>query len=342
MRRNLQRRRVVLEIAALLAGLGLATAKAENGAEHMPGTVPWSWSEAEIKKIDALEKKIKQDEKGYWTYSKDNYVIKSAISARFTAEIALYMEIFFKVFPKIFEVPPLGEMLCKLEVFVHKDRGAYLAATGAPPWSGGVHIADFYAGRPLLQVHTFPWRAERSQNREVNFIDNFNRGVLQHEGAHALFQKFACRRKIPVFFNEGCATYFETWDLRVERPTPTERAERLARGFHLLALLRKMKEDPNYKPSLQQCLTMDHMMWGSGEIDLHYALAESFVDFLLSTKEGRQTFRKMVEASYKHTAYESQKVLLEPKEVVALEPKWHEHIQKLVGELEKVKFQRNP
>ncbi len=301
-------------------------------AEENIGSAPWAWEEDELKKIASTEKKLKKDEKGYWTREKGEYIVKTNISPRFTAELCLYMDFFFKAFPKIFVVPAAGDMKVRLRVFIHRTRAQYLRASGAPPWSGGVHKASFGGGWPILEVHAFPWREPK--DREIDFCKDFNRGVLQHEGAHAMFRKYSGRNRIPVFFNEGCATYFEAWNLRVTTPTKKERQERFLRGFHLRALQAKCRQNPDYKPDLQQCLNFDSASWGTGEISLHYALAESFADFLLSTKKGRKTFREMVEATYKRVSRKiAVKQLLEPKQVKKLEPAWHEHIKKLMAEL---------
>lgn len=297
-------------------------------ASELAENLPWEWDKDDLRKIEKIEKKLDEDDNGYWTYEDKDVLVKCNINPRFTAELALYMEYFFDVFPKVFEVPPAGKMLSKLHVYVHKTRSQYMAATGAPAWSGGVHIPKMYgAGWPVLELHGFPW----GDSKEPDFCKDFNRGVMQHEGTHALFQRFAGKSRIPVFFNEGCATYFESWNLRVRKPTEEERSERFKRGFHLKELVRKMEEYPGYKPNLSQCLNMDHGQWGSGEIGLHYALAESFVDFLLSYKKGRRIFEDMVEETYKRVAMRvGTKPLLDKDDIEDLEPQWHEHIAMLV------------
>ncbi len=308
-------------VAALLLCWTSATFAEEHGVE-------WEWTKREIRKIDRIEKKL--EKKGsYWVWEEEGYIVRSNISQRFTAELCFYMDYFMDVFDDAFPMPKGSKINTKLHVYVHRTRMQYMAASGAPSWSGGVHIPRMYgSGWPTLEVHTFPWNEDKKG--EIDFCADFNRSTLQHEGMHAIISMRAGRIEVPVFVNEGCATYFETWDLRVKRPTKKERQERFLRGFHMLEVVRKYEKEPDFKPSLAECMAWDHATWGAGsgsEIGLRYGLAETFVDFLLTERRWRKQFKEMMERIfYRRTA-------LEDDEIEKLEPMWHEHIEELVESL---------
>ena len=118
----------------------------------------------------------------------------------------------------------------------------------------------------------------------------------------------------------------------VTKPTTKERETRIKRGFHYKALARKYAQDPDFKPSLHECLFMPHQQWGMGsddDISLRYALAESLIDMMLTSSSGRKTFKKMVVATYQRwPENKGVKPLLSDKDIKKYEPKWHEHIQK--------------
>jgi hypothetical protein len=291
--------------------------------------IPWSWSPEELNKIQAIEEKLKQED-GFWIYKKKTYEVKSDISARFTAETVAYMDYFITTFDDIFPMPPAGNMLAKMDVVVYKDRKGYMQGTSAPEWSGGVHWVDFWkAGWPVLHVATFPWNLE--EGKQPDFCNNFNRGTLQHEGTHAMFRKYSGRALLPVFVNEGCATFFETFNLR-EKGTSQEEIElRRNRGFHMENLVRKIQEEPDFAPSLKECVKWDSNQWGSGDIGLHYGLAESFADYMLTDSKNRKVFKKIIDSCYKRRMDKVQ--VLDEKEIEKLEPGWHVHIQKIAKKL---------
>ncbi|MCX7935148.1 MAG: hypothetical protein N3A66_07815, partial [Planctomycetota bacterium] len=308
----------LLLMAAATAGGG-EDKGGKGGSEAPRSRLAWEWSEAERAKIESLMPKVKADGKGFWVYEQEAYSARTNLSARFTAEAALYASYFVETFPKIFPLPPHGNMLTKLAVTIYKTRSQYLAATEAPEWSAGLHRVDFdKPGWPVLNIFAFVF-AEPTDT-EADFCRHLNHMVLQHEATHAMLQKFAGRAyAIPVFVNEGCASYFEAWDLRAPKMTEAARSQRSFRSSHLGALVVKLRSEPNFRPSLAAYLKIDHARWGRGEVSLNYALAESFVDFLLADRQRREIFKRMIERVYKR-----QPEVLSAEEISRLEPLWHE------------------
>lgn len=313
----------------------LAVGVGQTWAEADP--LPWSWTKEEMKKIEEYRKKLKQTEQGFFYYASREYEVFCNISESFTAELALYVDLFVDRFQKITGLKPRSQVDSKLRVIVYSSQEEYLKNNPQiPPWSGGIHWVDWSppgGGLPVFYLLAYPW-AETGKNSI--FTQNFYRSVLQHEGSHAMLSKFCGKIKIPVFFNEGLATYLETWDLRIEKPTDAERNKRFLRSFHLRALLHHYDRYPDYRPDLASLLAIDHQGWERGsdeEISLRYGLAESFTDFMLSNPARRTLYRKMVERLYEGRMPS----MLLPEEIQKLEPEWHKHIAKLLETLRSVR-----
>ena len=96
-----------------------------------------------LKKIAGIEKALKQSAPGLWSREDRTAVVRSALSRRFTAELCLYIDLFLDVFPKVFPMPPHGDMLVRWDVTVYKTQAEYLAnVKDAPEWSAGLHWVD--------------------------------------------------------------------------------------------------------------------------------------------------------------------------------------------------------
>jgi hypothetical protein len=87
--------------------------------------------------------------------------------------------------------PWLWERRCR--IYLHADRDAYLRATGAPPWSGGM------VNYRQRVVHSFLGASA--------FLDK----TLPHELAHIVFREFVGfdNPKVPRWLDEGVAQYAE-------------------------------------------------------------------------------------------------------------------------------------
>ena len=59
---------------------------------------------------------------------------------------------------------------------------------------------------------------------------------------------------------------------------------------------------------------------------MHYALAESFADFLISDKEARKHLKSIFIRLTK-----DEKELLTEEEIKFLEPRWHKHLRQMWG-----------
>lgn len=305
--------RLFLLSALLFAAALPAAARGEEVKNY-----DWVWTDLELKKIEKLEKKIKEKD-GFFEYEEEGFIVRSDISARFAAELSLYMESFVEAFPEVFPCPPRGTVLVKLTVTIYKEKSSYLAsAPDIPQWSGGVFYPDWSKpGWPVWNVKSYPWNDENKEE-----FARFHRPVLQHEGAHAMFQKFTGRRPIPVFFNEGVATYFEWWNLREDMKTNRELRDK--RTYRWRTLREKYSAEPDFKPVLKDYLDMPHEKWGMGgneQITLNYALAESFMSFLLSSTKGRKDFKDMIGELYAGHA-----LLEKDSDYRKLEKEWHKYI----------------
>lgn len=325
-------------MSALWLGAGLDRPAAAQDGEQTPEIprLEWKWNAKEEKQLDKLEKKLKEDDK-YFSFESTDYIVRSDISARFSAELCLYMDNFVDAFAKLFPMPPRGKVVSKLTVVVVSSREEYMKISGAPQWSGGVFVPDWGArGWPQFNVYTFPWTDSGFSGTDFTF---FNRGVLQHEGTHAMLTKFVGKSVfiidgkphdvLPVAINEGSACYFENWNLRDD--FKTNYAERHKRSFHLRDLKKYLADNASYQPKLDYLINLTHETWapdnGGPETGRNYGLAESFVDFLLSDVKNRKIYKTIFERIYKAQP------CLTPKEIAKLEPDWLEHMQKLFKDI---------
>ncbi|MFH1228010.1 MAG: DUF1570 domain-containing protein [Planctomycetota bacterium] len=123
-----------------------------------------------------------------------HYSIKTNLSQDALNDIGYVMECLYYEFKKIFK--RIGDFRFKIDVFVYKNRKEYYDNGGI---GGGVFvpviIGNNLSGRIMAYYQTNPM---------------FNTSmVLLHEGVHQ-FLMLSTKRDVPVWVNEGLATYYES------------------------------------------------------------------------------------------------------------------------------------
>ena len=222
----------------------------------------------------------------FYSVKYGGYIIKSNVDKQFTAEAALYMRKFYETFRKFFKPKP--KVKTTPVVYLFKDRESYQDYVRKEFKNDTlIKAGGFYSGRPG-KSELFCWH-----NRPGKGFAAFPKMVMQHEGAHQLLSYILGTRRIPIWFNEGVATFFEGWkideeyDANIERLRKTHRRFPIIRKafgtnkFHDLAYLVKL----NYK-------TWTPDKFGS-KTTMHYAEVESFMTFLMVSKQGRKFFAKI-------------------------------------------------
>lgn len=311
-------------LLTLLSSLLLA---GEGGYERR-----WVWTPKELTKIKKIEKEVTEvtveetGEKGY-RYETPYWIVISEIDPHFTAECAEFMDrlalLFLEIFdPSLFcpETPKPTVLVCKNEENYRKIRGI--------PGSRGVFTWAF-DGEKFRVFHLYTYMEPR---RTLTFSEAYH-PVLLHEGTHALLQRLVGIKTLPVWLNEGFATFYEYWDLRSKgSPIGNTAADKEARRQQrvISPTEDRLKEilfarRGVYVP-LRYILNLNTMEeWnvdGMGpRTAAHYALAESFSTYLMSTKETR----KMLETFIKRVREETLPIVTD-EEIKKLEKGYYKYL----------------
>ncbi len=120
----------------------------------------------------------------------EHYVIKANLSQEALNDLCYLMECLYFEMSKIFKLAAQTSGK-KLTVYVFKEASEYYA-NGGPRGSHGIYMSDGVN----KQIMTF------YQPPGTTF-------VLLHEGTHQ-FVDLVCKTKVPIWINEGLATYYES------------------------------------------------------------------------------------------------------------------------------------
>ncbi len=353
----------------------------------------WVWKPKEWKKILKLEKKIEKlqgykhavvenDEvrervefpsQTFYRYGTVDFIVWSNINPTFTAELAIYVSNFVKVFPKIFPVKPKGHVNSKLVVVVFSERSEYKEIVGGTiaEWSRGVFTPVMYAkGWPQFTVYSYfydggttgyddeaytydkDWniipkkkqKDRKGADKSVtppNFT-NFPYAVIQHEATHAMLRKYIGPSGyvyrngewidlFPIFINEGCATFFQNFDLRNSRSWNLKQVARICSDRWLIA--KYLKKNPGHTFNLKKAIAMVNGggregTWapddGGPQTSMNYATAQSFAHYLLTRKKGRSVFRSIMDKVYHG------RPVLDERQTRKLQKGWNKHIREVI------------
>lgn len=298
-----------LALAGLLAGsIGAGPQAADEG---------WKWSPADLKEIAALEKKVVSKE-GRFQVETANWRIDTPVSARFTAETGRFMELFQAAFAKLVRGKAVVEIKPTVLIFSRKSEYEEKFPDGSKGffkyrWNGNGAWEEYC-------LYTYLAGEDRD-------FAKFNHGILLHEGTHAALRNLVGKKDIATWFNEGLATYVQFWNL--QEKSPPNPLNRYRRSFYRAHLKEHCLKDPGKLLSLADLLAVSSENWnpdGMGtEAKHHYALAESLIDFLLSTPKNQATFKRILEA----VLTKEGATLLSEEEVRSLQPPWREHVRKM-------------
>lgn len=260
---------------------------AENARKRGSGKIEWDWKRSEEREIEKIAKSLEPDKDGFWTRETDNWIVRSNVSAAFTAEASMYMEIFQEVFQKVFYFKTGLSLDTKPTFTIFWDRAEYLAIPDMPQWTAGVFMFGY--GRKNgelfyelnLYAHLVP---DKKGNLSERFVDS-PLPTIQHEATHCLLAKLMGPGypKLPVWLNERMATYYEYWDLRAKvsssgnlKKDIRARKERLKRSPTPYYLGQYMKQSGGKPPELRYLTSLlTQQEWSQNrthlEIGMHYA-----------------------------------------------------------------------
>jgi len=245
-----------------------------------------AWTVEQRARIDLLEQAV-VNRGGLWCVEVPGFHCRSEVDARFTAELACYLELVQSRTIALLGLGPVADT-SPCQVTVYADRQRYQRAVGRAIQSRGQFDWDFAAPpAKRFSISTFIVRPdERSFAR-------FYRPIINHEVGHFLLQSRAGARLIPNLVNEGVATFLQSWDMfDGERGRASPRREfgrELERAVRAQSL-----------PTIAQLAVADP--WdvdGFGAATaVRYASAESFIGFLAdSTDEAHRFLATLVSAA---------------------------------------------
>ncbi|MFA5038476.1 MAG: peptidase MA family metallohydrolase [Candidatus Omnitrophota bacterium] len=135
----------------------------------------------------------------------------------------------------------------RAKIYLYPDQETYIRETGQPSWSGGVAAYD------QKTIWTFP--------RESGFFDS----LLPHEIGHIVLREAIGSRRVPLWFEEGIASYLE-------------QAKRYGAQKKVLDAMASKTFIPLEQLSLMDSASLQSPLT---DVSLFYAEAVSVVNFLI-------------------------------------------------------------
>jgi len=220
----------------------------------------------------AVKRHVTKADDGFFTVRYGPYIVKSEIDPQFTAEAAVYMTKFYLAFRNFFKPDP--KLHVTPTVLFYKDAQSYIK-NGGPAGTGGCYAGGDKTSKLLVY-----------QVRPGSGFAGFETSVIRHEGAHQLLAYILGTHAIPIWYTEGVATFFESWDIAKpiqanleDLKTTHTRFESIARTYGTKDFL-----------SLHKLTDLSYETWTKDDVLLHYAEVQSFMTFLITTEKGRQFF----------------------------------------------------
>jgi hypothetical protein len=147
----------------------------------------------------------------------------------------------------------------RAKIYIYADQETYARETKQPSWSGGA------ASYETKTIWTFP--------REAGFFDS----LLPHEIGHIIFREVIGAHRVPLWLEEGVASYLET-----------------AKRFGSEKIVMDALRDGSFVPLMKLSKMDAYALRGEQSVVLFYAEAISVISFLIN-KFGVDRFNRMCE-----------------------------------------------
>ena len=237
----------------------------------------------------------------------DTHVLHSTLSKEYTAATAAHLQRFDTVFRKIFG----GQ---------YKDRKkptAYAFATEEEylrfsPEAKGTQGRFLQKQEGKTWVKNLAWFSTPPGENDFYKTDI---GVVQHEATHQLLDAYTGNPRVPKWFDEGCASFFESWDLdrKNEENILSGLDGDYARGISLTYPSRDCPRPlASYWIPYEKLLLLDHVPPPIFTLSVGKDAASQFASqmprkqeyneawcamtFLIHHKKGQEVFKKLVNA----------------------------------------------
>lgn len=261
----------------------------------------------EEKQIDAAKRHVRKEDR-YFTLSYGNYKVYTDIEPLYALRMTVLMDDFYNRFAKVFKGKFKREF--QPEVFVLKTRESYnntlLDETRGyvdAGWSAGMYIPR-----------------KKALFADGSYGEDTLISILFHEGTHQLVHSFM-GSSVPVWFNEGLATNFESWDL--QRSPDNNQANAIYTSNRVNSLLESYP-DKGFKKFSRLAEISGREWSASTNPTPNYASAWCTVNFLLSCDDGRKLMNNLVKIFRKG---KRQDKILNEKTNLVIEQKVNEYIE---------------
>lgn len=286
----------------------------------LPAEADWAWNKKQRKQIAAMEKQVTAGPEFAFTLEGEHWKVETGVSARFTAELTLFMDLFHGSFNDLMsglDAQPIVKQ--KPTVQVLGSQADYEAKHTKS--SRGYYSYKWDANGVWTTFHLYTF-IKHPKEREFS---RFYHPILLHEGTHVLMRGLLGKAANPKWFDEGVATYFQFWDLN--KSVKANRKTRYSRSLYLKHLSGAVRKDG--LPKLQKVLDLGPLGWNPDNMgpiaDKHYAFGESLIDCMLTSKKGAEFFVQTFER-----LRSAEKPTLSPDEVQRFEKVWHKHLRKVL------------
>ncbi|MGQ0553463.1 MAG: DUF1570 domain-containing protein [Planctomycetota bacterium] len=285
---------------------------------------------ADADKAAIEEAKRLQDWRNAVTEETRHFVFKSNCTEEVRREYIERLEAFYKYFTDDWGISlSPGEVRGKMQFFLYRNYTDFLRVTGVPYGVGG------FFSFPTKELQLYHDQDDPETTRDTLF----------HEGNHLLTYLIDTQFRYPIWLNEGMAEYYGTTHI-------DEKGKFHVGGlqFGRIVSLRTDKAAGEFM-TLREVLTTEQPEFRAR----HYAVAWSFVHFLMQSPEYAKTFRNFfanlgnnrdldieiksysnVKGSLKEVTLDNLLLAFEKrmgKSLETLEKEWLAYIEQAYGEL---------
>lgn len=281
---------------------------------------------------------VKKNDDGSFEYEGENWIIKTYHTPRFTVQVSKYIEMFTDIFNKAFVLKRDFEFKDVKPLFiVYPDESSYLKS-GAILGSAGQFFSNWEGSSDNLKVTLVLKTYYKTRKKEPTFDDKAPLSIIQHEATHCLLQRIYGTKEIPNWLNEGAATYYEAWNIRLKisdsgnsKKDVAARKDRITHSWRVKRLEHYIKENNNELPRMDYLVSLvnydDWNVDNMGPITgYHYMISESFFDFLMH----RKSLRKFMLTLLERTLDGEEKIITDA-ELLEYEKEWLKFLEKFWG-----------
>jgi len=280
------------------------------------------------KDVRALAKRVSRQGRS-WTIEYARYHIRTTVSREFTAALALHLRQFRQAYHSFLRPRVIVRTIPKVVVF--KTRAEYAREMLAQGKPGLATAAGCYIPRAKSStIYTFIDQPEGARD-----FAHFDLSAINHEGAHQRLGLQVGYHRTPIWFDEGVATFFENWDVYASTQENLA-AYASPRSPRLLTIARTFGTKDFLPLRTLMSLTPDTWAPATAPVDLgyrHYAEAQSFMTFLLTTKPGREFFSRIFNRVKKTPRA---RLTFSPKLYRRAQAAWYQDIRRRLQDLRKM------